>query len=78
MSVGIAAAIAIAGARSRGGSHDGGAHIGVGLHGSAYLIDFIQCEFPRSETGQYSVVFLSRHSYSPFCFLLHSLARGSD
>jgi hypothetical protein len=66
--VSVAAAVAIAGACSRGSSHDGCAHIGVGLHGSAYLIDFIDCQLTSTFPRKHSVVFLSRHVFSPFYF----------
>jgi hypothetical protein len=39
----IAASIAIAGACVCGGGHDGRADIGVGGHGRANLINFINC-----------------------------------
>jgi hypothetical protein len=40
--VGIAAAVAIAGAGCGRSGHDGCADIRVGLHGRAHLIDFIE------------------------------------
>jgi hypothetical protein len=67
--VGIAAAVAIAWTGNSGGSHDGRAHIGVGLHGSADLINFINRQLTSAGTRQDSVVFLSRHTFSPFLFV---------
>jgi hypothetical protein len=74
VSVSVAAAVAVTGAGHGGGGYHGSANVGV-AHGSAHLVDFINSEFPRSETGKYSVVFLSRHLFSPFYLLLHSLAQ---
>jgi hypothetical protein len=68
----ITATVAIARAGNSGSSHDGSADISMGLHGRAYLIDFIDRQLPCSCAYQYSVV-LSRHFFS-FCFLLHLFA----
>jgi len=72
--VGIAASIAVAMSGNSGGSHDGRAYIGVGLHGRTHLIDFIDRQLASTCAREYSVVFLSRHTFSPFRFLLHPLA----
>jgi hypothetical protein len=66
--VSIAAAVAIAWTGNSGGSHDGRAYIGVGLHGSADLIDFINRQLTSAGTRQDSVVFLSRHTFFSFSF----------
>jgi hypothetical protein len=72
--VGIAAAVAITGTCNRSEGHGCGAHVGVGLHRRAYLVNFIDRQLTSAFPYKHSVVFLSRHSFSPFSFFLHSLA----
>jgi hypothetical protein len=76
----IAAAIAVAGASNSRRSHDGGTDIGVGLHGSAHLIDFIDRQLTSAFPRKYSVVFLSRHTWFSFFFFVTSarLPSSSD
>jgi hypothetical protein len=77
--IGIAAAVAVARAGRSSRGHDGGAYIGVGLHGRTHLIDFIDRQLASACAREYSVVFLSRHIFFSFSFLLlRSPARISD
>jgi hypothetical protein len=66
--VGIAATVAITGTCNRSEGHGCGAHVGVSLHGSAHLIDFVDRQLTSAFPYKYSVVFLSRHSFSPLVF----------
>jgi hypothetical protein len=59
----ITATVAIARAGSSGGSHDGGADIGMGLHGRAYLINFIDCQFTSARPCEDPVVVLFEHYF---------------
>jgi len=70
--VGIAASIAVARSGNSGGSHDGRAYIGVGLHGRTHLIDFIDRQLASACAREYSVVFLSRHTFFSFSFFVTS------
>jgi hypothetical protein len=54
--IGIAAPVAIARAGSRGGGHDCGANIGVGLHGCAYKVDLLDRQFTRARADEHSVI----------------------
>src|SRR5258708_5129061 len=71
--VGIAASIAITRSGNSGGSHDGRAYIGVGLHGRTHLIDFIDRQLASTCAREYSVVFLSRHTFFSFSFFVTSV-----
>jgi len=64
--IGIAAAVAVTRSGNSGGSHDGRAYIGVGLHGRTHLIDFIDRQLASTCAREYSVVFLSRHTFFSF------------
>jgi hypothetical protein len=46
----------------------------MGGHCRADLIDFIHGQFTGTGAREYSVVFLSRHTFFSFSFLVHSLA----
>jgi len=76
--VGIAATIAIAGACSRSGSHDGGTHIGVGLHRGAYLVNFIDGQLTSAFPHKYSVFFLSQHNFSPLFLVIAACPQITD
>jgi len=67
-----AASIAVARSGNSGGSHDGRAYIGVGLHGRIHLIDFIDRQLASACAREYSVVFLSRHTFFSFSFFVTS------
>jgi hypothetical protein len=74
--VGIAAAVAITGTCNRSEGHGCSAHIGMGLHRGAHLVNFVDGQLTSAFPYKYSVVFLSRHKFFLLCFFkLHPLAQ---
>src|ERR1051326_266371 len=71
--IGITAAVTIAWTGDRGCCHNGGANVGVGLHGRAYLVNLIDCQFAGAQANKHSVVLLLLHAFFSFLFFVHRL-----